>query len=437
MTINNCRSVPLVGEYDVVVCGGGPSGWVSAVAAAREGRKTALIERFGFFGGAATANLVVPISGFFKNERRVVGGIPWEFIQRLVDADAAKIEFPKGHISVNTEYYKLYAQRMVLEAGVEVYSNSYISGAVTESEKIRAVIIENKNGTEAVGGQYFIDATGDGDLCAAANVPMEINTPSQPLSFCFALENVSLDTPLLKDCIHHNGKNGSASCNLVIRDYLQSQYAEGKAPLFGGPWFNTQVKGNTITVNMTRHTKSVLNNREYAAAEFEMREDIFRLVDILREKYPEFENCVITNTAVNAGVRESRHLTGKHKLTEDELLHPEHISDAVALAAHPIDIHCTNGPEQILKQTSEAGRIPYGAMVTYKMKNLIAAGRIISADKNAYASIRVQGTCMAIGAAAGIAAVLCCEMGAEANTLDYQVLKERLLCGGNIIMSEK
>ena len=107
--------------YDTVVCGGGPSGWIAAISAAREGEKVALIERFGFFGGAATANFVVPISGFYKNGQRVIGGIAWEFIEKLLEEKAALIELPKGHISVNTEYYKLIAQRMVLASGVHVY----------------------------------------------------------------------------------------------------------------------------------------------------------------------------------------------------------------------------------------------------------------------------------------------------------------------------
>ena len=100
---------------DIVVCGGGPAGIMAAVSAARMGCKVSIIEHFGFFGGAATACLVVPISGFFKNEERVVGGLPWEFISELIRLNAARPEMPKGHISVDPEYYKLAAQRMILK----------------------------------------------------------------------------------------------------------------------------------------------------------------------------------------------------------------------------------------------------------------------------------------------------------------------------------
>ena len=111
------RSVPVMGSYDVVVCGGGPGGWVAAVAAARAGARTALVERYGFVGGMATAALVVPISVFTYNGQLVCGGIPWEFVQRMVEADGAEVEHPLGNISHDPECYKLIAQRMLLESG--------------------------------------------------------------------------------------------------------------------------------------------------------------------------------------------------------------------------------------------------------------------------------------------------------------------------------
>lgn len=413
--------------YDVVVCGGGPAGWIAAIAAAREGQKVALIERLGFLGGAATVNLVVPISGFYKNGERVIGGIPWEFIQEMITANAAQIELPKGHISVDPEYYKLIAQRMVLKAGVDVYSNSYLIDAIYEEGKIHAAIIQNRSGRSIVSGKMFIDATGDGDLCGFIKAPVCVNRVMQPLSLCFVLSNVDTSTPLLSSCIHHDGANGKESCNSVIREYLNSLYAKGDAPMFGGPWFNTLVNGGNIAVNMTRNPASVLDNGAFTDAEFQMREDMFQLVDILRNKYEEFKNCVISYSAVNAGAREGRHLQGIHTLTGEEFVNPESIQDSIALAAHPIDIHKTDGSGQVLKQTKQAGRIPYRSLITDQWQNLLVAGRLIAADEEAYASIRVQGTCMAIGEAAGAAAALCNKMQIPVYDLDYDNLKKLLL----------
>lgn len=413
--------------YDTVVCGGGPSGWVAAISAAREGEKVALIERLGFFGGAATANFVVPISGFYKNAQRVIGGIAWEFIQKLLEKKAAQIEMPKGHISVDTEFYKLIAQRMVLEAGVHVFCNSYLTDAICEGGTIRSVVICNKDGRKTICGRTFIDATGDGELCRAVNAPTVVYQNMQPLSLCFTLSGVDTSTPLLKNSIHHNGLNGAPSCNHVIREYLNGLYANGKAPMFGGPWFNTMVNGDNIAVNITRNIASALDNQAYSLAEFQMREDMFRIVELLRRGFPEFLDCVISGSAVNAGIREGRHLLGVHMLTGQELQQPSSICDTVALAAHPIDIHKTDGSGQILKQTKEAGHIPFRAMVTEQLENLIVAGRLLSADEEAFASIRVQGTCMATGEAAGVAAALRNKESVPACRVEYGVLRDALL----------
>ena len=155
---------PVAGEYDVVVCGGGPAGWVAAIAAARCGAKTALIERYGFLGGTAVGGLVMPISGFFHNGERVVGGIAWEFIREMEALGSAQVELPKGHVSADPEVYKLAAQRMVKKAGVTVCTNSYITDVEKSDDKtVHAVIIAGMGGQEAIEGRYFVDATGNGD----------------------------------------------------------------------------------------------------------------------------------------------------------------------------------------------------------------------------------------------------------------------------------
>ena len=151
------REATVAGTYDVVVCGGGPAGFIAAIAAAREGAKTALIEQYGFLGGAATNSLVTPLSVFTYNGEKVIGGIPWEFLERLEKMGGGLIEKPLGNVAFDPELYKLCCQRMVLEAGIDLYLHSWLSGCQTERGRISHVFIENKNGTEALAAKAFIE----------------------------------------------------------------------------------------------------------------------------------------------------------------------------------------------------------------------------------------------------------------------------------------
>ena len=428
------KKVSVVGEYDVVVCGGGPAGLVSAISAARCGKKTALIEKYGFLGGTATGGMVVPISGFYFQGKRVVGGIAWELVQRLEQIGAAQVELPKGHVSVNLEYYKLLAQKMALESGVELYTNCYLSDCMKENGRITHVVFESKNGAEAIRGRCFIDATGDGDLCYMAGVPMlQQNGDLQPISLCFIVTGVDTSTELLRDCIHHNGKDGKPSCNAEIRNYLLECVEKGKIRQFGGPWFNALLRGNSLAVNITRANANATDREDFAKAECKLREDMFLIVELLREKYPEFKNCEIVSSAVNAGVRETRHIKGVYTITLQDFLEKAIPDCAVAHCAHPMDIHSAKGAGQKLLSLEGNCYVPYESMVAKNFDNLIAAGRCISSESEPYASIRVQATAMSIGEAAGLIADLHCITDMPVYDLPVEHLKQRI-CERNFVL---
>ena len=277
------KIVPVVGEYDVVVCGGGPAGFIAALAAAREGARTALVERYGFLGGMATIGYVNPISVFTYNDSQVVGGIAWEFVKRLQEIGGAFIEKPLGNVAFEQEHYKLMAQRMCLESGVELYMHSYLSGCIIENGRISQVVIENKNGTEALTSKVFIDCTGDGDLAAMAGVEMQQDEgPLQPLSSYFILGGVNLDTPMMQEAICHNKQGENCHC-LPVREKLLERKEELGIPEFGGPWFCRTGQKGVVTVNMTRTAGNAIDNRDLVRAECILREDAFRMANLLKE----------------------------------------------------------------------------------------------------------------------------------------------------------
>lgn len=429
--ISLSKSVPVVGHYDIVVCGGGPSGFVAAISAARAGKRTALIERFGFLGGTATGGYVVPISGFFFKGTPVVGGIAWEFVKRLEAIGAAQVEYPKGNISVNIEYYKLVAEEMLLESGVTLYTNAYLSGCMTEATaegtRITHAVFESKNGTEAITADCFIDATGDGDLAAFAGVPM-LPTPEtlQPVSLCFVLTNVDTDTDLLRDYVHHDGKYGKNSCVKEIRDHLLSLIESGDAPQFGGPWFNVLLKGKSVAVNITRAEVDATDRAAFTAAEFELRKNMFALVELLRETYPEFRNAEIVSSGVNAGVRETRHIKGLRTMSLRDVLDGTVFDCPVAHCAHPMDIHAAKGAGQELTSLTGDCYVPFEATVADRFPNLIVACRALSAEREPYASLRVQATLMSVGECAGVAAALACDTATPTFALPQDTLKRHI-----------
>lgn len=427
------REIPVTAEYDVVVCGGGPGGFAAALAAARSGCRTVLIEKYSFLGGTATGCYVNPISKYNLDGRRVVGGISWELVERLLALDAAKPEYPSGHVSYDGEIYKLVAQRMAQEAGITLMTNTVVADVIRENTVVTGVVVVNKGGLQVVNGKVFIDGTGDADLFFRAGAPMM--TPRehlQPMSMCFLLDNVDTSTDLLKYNIHHDGLHGPSK-QLEIFRHLDGLKETRYVPMFGGPWFNTTMHENQVAVNITRSATDATDPEALTKAECRMREDAYTLLALLKEKYPEFKNAFITATAVSGGVRETRHIQGIRTLTGDDMDSGNVTDEAIALCAHPVDIHSSEDNSQVATALAAPCGIPYGCMVAAGFPNLLCAGRTVSADARAFASLRVQAQVMAIGEAAGTAAKMMLETGCAAENVDVAELRQRLLNAGGIL----
>lgn len=419
-----CKDAPVVGSYDVVVCGGGPAGFMAAIAAARQGAKTAIIEKYGFLGGMATAGFVAPISEFAFGGERVIGGLPWEFVERLEAMGGAKVEMPKGNVDFDPELYKLLAQRMILEAGVDMFMHSSLIGCGSKNGSIRRVIIENKNGFEALEAAIFIDCTGDADLSFMAGVPMQENPEGelQPSSFCFILSGVDTDSALMERYMYHDGKKGTSQCNPVREKLLALKEAGEDIPDFGGPWFNNVMHKGSVAVNITRAAADSTDNRNYTAAECSLREDIFKFAKLLRENFPEFKDSYVSATAPQAGIRESRRILGVHTVTAEEYVSAMHYEDSISRGAHQIDIHASKGSSQVLIKLEQSPYVPYGSLIAENFPNLLVAGRCISTDRKANASLRVMASCMGLGQAAGAAAAQCAAKGIPVQDADVPEL---------------
>lgn len=428
------KEIPISGRYDVAVIGGGPAGIGAAIAAAEQGAKTVLIERFGFLGGMATAGYVNPMSEFAYNGRRITGGIPWRFAEALCIEGGAIVEEPRCNISFAPEKYKLVAHQLVESAGAHLLLNARLFDCITENNRVRAVIYAGMSGVQAVEADYFVDATGDATLAHLAGMPMlDTNKIVQPGTLCFCLADVDTSTERMH-IIHQRNHRFNHQATFV-REPLLKLRAEGvDVPQFGGPWLCTTLEEGCVTVNMTRSPMDSTDGENYQQAEFRMRKDVFRLVELMRAHVPEFANCRLVSTATVSGVRESRHIRGLHILTGEEYVKAVRFDDAIARACHPVDIHLPGDDGQKLTFPEDAGFIPYRSLIAAGFPNLLVAGRAISADADAFAAIRVQAPCMETGQAAGIAAALCSAAGGIAvNQLDVNTLVQAVRAAGSIV----
>lgn len=420
-------------KYDVAVCGGGPAGFIAAIAAARNGARTALIERQAFLGGTAAGGLVTLISEYNKNGRRIVGGIPWEFAERLGEENAAELDYPIGNVPFDPEVYKLTAQKMLIESGVDLYLGCTLYDCQVTEGKVESIRFTSRAGNYTLPAEYFIDCTGDAELAVRAGAPLQPMPEEeqlQPATLAFLLAGVDTDKLGAIRFSEHNTKYANAR----IRAALEQWKEEGEeVPLFGGPWFHYALHEGVVFVNITRSQVWPDDILKASVMECKLREDAHTFVKLLKKHLPEFKNAYISQAGVQAGYRESRRIQGVHTLTTEEFLNHQVFEDTIALSAHPVDQHQASSTKQHVVFLEQEGCIPYRSMILKDFPNLLAGGRCISVDRGAFASIRVQAPVMAIGQAAGTAAALCAKTGTAVNVLDGAYLRKVLAEQGAVV----
>lgn len=428
MVLERERSIPEIDEADVVVCGGGPAGFIAAVAAARLGAKTVLVEKNGFLGGMATAGLVGPISNFRSQGELIIKGIPWEFVTEMEKHGGAISGHVSGNVPFDPEIYKFVAEQMMESAGVRLFLYSSVADVVVpQVGEISHVIIEGKSGRQAIRSRYVIDCTGDGDVVARAGVAFSISQPSelQPVSLVFHLGGVDTDAlePLYLPVGDHGG------FNVQLRQAMLAELQRNPDfPPFGGPWVvhGSIIRPGYVSVNVTRRMCSCVDNEQLTKAQLALRKDMFKLFEFMKNALQPLRDAYIITSACSIGTRESRRIVGLYELTGEDILNARVFEDTVCKGSHPIDCHDPSTPHQGLTWLKQAYNIPYRCLVPTTSVNVLAAGRIISASPQALASTRVQATCMALGEAAGTASALCSRSGVTVDALDPKELRDAL-----------
>ena len=406
-------------RYDVLVVGAGSAGTTAAVAAARGGARTLLVDRFGFLGGTSTAVLDTFYAFYTPGERpeKVVAGIPDEVVSRLTDRGMA-FERPNTYgagtgITYDPETLKRVWDELTAEAGVRTLLHAFAFAVSVEGRRVVGVDVATKGGVRRLEATVVIDASGDADICALAGAPFEPPGEGvQSLSTVFRMANVDVG-------------RAEAVPKRELWERMREARDSGRYALtrIEGSVHRTPHEGVMMALMTRVRNVDATDADQLAAAEREGRRQAHEYFRFLRENVPGYERAALVSTSPAIGVRESRRILGEHVLTADEILAAKRFPDQVGRCGAPIEEHHAGDDTRwvYLAEGATYG-IPFRALQPRGLENVLVAGRCFSATHDAHASARSMGTCMAMGQAAGTAAAL----ADEPKRLDPVVLRARL-----------
>jgi hypothetical protein len=408
----SAREIDVIAEAEVVVCGGGPAGIAAAVAAARIGRSVILIEQVGCLGGLGTAGMVPVFCPATDGERILAAGICQEVMDELARRMGVDVSY--NWFPFDYEILKVLYDEIVLGAGVRLFLATTLADAIVERGTVRAVVVANRAGLQAIAGDVFIDATGDGNVSAWAGAEWELGSPSGELmgpTLCSTFSNVDWER------YGQAAKEGRDARSIWLR-----MMDEGAAPLPEYHFVGAFKAGPTRTGNNLGHTYGVngIDEESLTSGYVEGRKLARVYLDFYREHVPGFENAELSATAALLGVRETRRIVGDYLLSFEDYKSRASFEDEIGRFAYPVDIHSgTTDPEaqkhveEELRATrlgpGESYGIPYRSLVVKGFGNLLVAGRCMSADRQVQSSIRVMPGCFITGQAAGVGAALAIE----------------------------
>jgi hypothetical protein len=421
-------------EADVLVVGGGSAGPLAAIAAARRGADVLLIESQAALGGSRTVMGVDTFYGFYspgENTRRLIGGITYEVVERLMAAGAAFTRpntFGAGTgVTYDMEQLKIVFEDMVMEAGARLLYHTFVPEVILEDGQLRGVMAANKAGLRPVLAKVIVDTTGDADIAARAGAPFELagsgGLPVQSLSTIFFMGNVDTDRAF--------------ALTQAERTQIMKEAAESgryKLTRIGGSIHPTPHPG-FVHANLTRIPNiDATDPFALTEAEIEGRRQTQEYVRFLRDEHPGFEDAYLAMTASYIGVRETRRLIGEYVLAGEDVVSGRQFEDAVACCAAPIEDHHA-GKDVRWRYVEGDGyyQIPYRSLLPKGVDDLIVAGRCLSATHEAQASARNSAQCMAMGEAAGVAATLALSGGIQPREVPSDDLRDALLEQGVVL----
>lgn len=437
--------------FDVIVLGGGFSGSITGIAAARSGAKTLVIENGAFFGGSLTSNGVGPMMTFHAGDKQVVQGITDELITRLKEQKKSP-----GHIFDTTgftytvtpfdaEAMKHELELMLVESGGKPLYHAQFVEAVKKDKNIQSIKVYCKGQLLELDAKVFVDATGDANVAASAGIPLkkgrDSDSKNQPMTLTMRVINVDIEK--VKEYARNHPEEFPRYTDMSILDKGDRLSIAGFTKLFDEAkkrgeisipredilFFETNNKGEVI-MNTTRIIDlDPTDPWDYSEAEFIGRKQCRELEQFLKKYIPGFENSMTISTGPTVGIRSSRQIKGVYTLTLKDLLEKKKFKDTIAHCGYPVDIHSPDGEgtESNKPQWGDTYNIPYSISVTNEIDNLIVSGRAVSATFEAQSAIRTTPTVGAVGHALGIAAALSAANNVSVRDIDIKEVQQKLV----------
>lgn len=417
---------------DVAVVGGGPAGIAAAVAAARSGLDTLLLEWHGFLGGSRTAAAVDTFYGFWTaggDARPVVGGIGLEIVERTLRDGAFRRENTYGAgpgVTCDTERLKLQLDELALAAGVSLSYHSIVAGVERDAEGWCLSVATPTAGAWTARARYLVDATGDATVAAAAGVPVADayrDGVVQSLTTIFFLGGVDVERAM---AVSHQERTA-----MITEADRSGAY---HLPRHEGSLHRTPHPG-ILQANIVRLPGvDATDPAALTAAEIEGRRQAYEYLRFFRDRLPGCEAAFISSLGHQIGIRETRRIVGRATVTERDVLTGRRGEDGIALCAAPIEDHHAGSDTRWAPVGGDGiYSIPYAALLPVGADDLVVAGRCLSAEHAAQASARNSAQAFATGEAAGYAIAAAAGAGTTPAEVDVAILRRRIAAAGGLV----